>query len=81
MLMNGASQDDWRIRDDSEVHARPIDNDYGTPKGAVRPRGLEPLTFAAAVRRSNPLSYGRELEASFGSSQFVSSLSKAQTRA
>jgi hypothetical protein len=25
----------------------------------VRPRGLEPLTFAAAVRRSNPLSYGR----------------------
>ena len=30
-----------------------------TKKGAVRPRGLEPLTFAAAVRRSNPLSYGR----------------------
>ena len=26
---------------------------------SVRPRGLEPLTFAAAVRRSNPLSYGR----------------------
>jgi hypothetical protein len=25
----------------------------------VRPRGLEPLTFAAAVRRSVPLSYGR----------------------
>ena len=25
----------------------------------VRPRGLEPPTFAAAVRRSNPLSYGR----------------------
>ena len=28
---------------------------------SVRPRGLEPLTFAAAVRRSNPLSYGRLL--------------------
>ena len=30
------------------------------PALSVRPRGLEPLTFAAAVRRSNPLSYGRK---------------------
>ena len=29
------------------------------PPLVVRPRGLEPLTFAAAVRRSDPLSYGR----------------------
>ncbi len=29
------------------------------PSSAVRPRGLEPLASGAAVRRSNPLSYGR----------------------
>ncbi len=29
------------------------------PAFLLRPRGLEPPTFAAAVRRSNPLSYGR----------------------
>ena len=41
------------------------------PTLTLRPRGLEPLTFAAAVRRSNPLSYGRELKASQQSFQFV----------
>ena len=29
------------------------------PIPSVRPRGFEPLTFAAAGQRSNPLSYGR----------------------